>query len=99
MGAVWSSILPSSPMQREKEGWRDPEGGGDTERQAVGVSFLCKRWDLVAEWPGQSHRLAWRPSTGSGFQEGPACIWELLLPGPLALLSHFRFSLVRWRLS
>ena len=88
MGVVWSSFRPSSPMGREKEGWRQPEGGGGTEREA----FLCKHWDPVADWPGQSHRVAWGPSTGSGFQEGLACIRELLLPGPPDLPSHFRFS-------
>lgn len=37
MGAVWSSLLPSSPIEREKEGWGEPEGGGDRERGSGGL--------------------------------------------------------------
>ena len=67
-------------------------GGRREQREVVRVSCLCKCWDLVADWPGKSRRLAWGPSTRNRFQEDPECIWELLLPGPLALLSHFGFS-------
>lgn len=94
MGVVWSSLLPSSLMEREKEGWRQLEGGGGTEREA----FLCKRWDLVAHWPSQSCRLAWGPSTRSGFQKGLAASGSCYF---LALLIRHHTSdspLVPWRL-
>lgn len=67
-------------------------GGRTGHRERGSGDLLCKRWDLVADWPSQSRRLAWGPSTGSGFQEGLACIRELLLPGPPDLPSHFGFS-------